>query len=71
MPGWFLQRGTSATRLLPQYRTNQQREHKTWRIDFILTDPTLAKRCSSARIPRDKEVDLISDHYPVEAAFGK
>ena len=66
-----LQRGTFATRLLPQYRTDEQRKDKTWRIDYILADSTLAKRCSSARIPRDKEVDLISDHYPVEAVFGK
>jgi endonuclease/exonuclease/phosphatase family metal-dependent hydrolase len=70
-PGAELQRGTFATRLLPQYRTDEQRKDKTWRIDFILADPTLAKRCSSARIPRDKEVDLISDHYPVEAVFEK
>jgi len=66
-----LQRGTFATRLLPKYRTDEQRKDKTWRIDFILADRTLAKRCSSARIPRDKEVDLISDHYPVEAVFGE
>lgn len=70
-PSIELQRGTFATRVLPQYRTDEQRKNKTWRIDFILSDPTLAKRCSSARIPRDKEVDLISDHYPVEAVFGK
>lgn len=66
-----LQRGTFASRLLPKYRTDEQRKHKTWRIDFILADPSLAKRCTSARIPRDKEVDLISDHYPVEAVFEK
>ncbi len=66
-----LERGTFATRLLPQYRTNEQRKDKTWRIDFILADSALAKRCTSARIPRDKETDLISDHYPVKAEFGK
>lgn len=66
-PTGELERGTFATRLLPKYRTDEQRKNKTWRIDFILADPTLAKRCTSARIPRDKEVDLISDHYPVEA----
>ncbi|MDB4438055.1 endonuclease/exonuclease/phosphatase family protein [bacterium] len=65
-----LKKGTFATRLLPKYQTDEQRKDKTWRIDFILADPTLAKRCSSARIPRDKEVDLISDHYPVETVIG-
>ena len=66
-----LERGTFATRLLPQYQTDEQRKDKTWRIDFILADPVLAKRCTSARIPRDKQVDLVSDHYPVEAIFDK
>ena len=66
-----LERGTFATRLPPQYRTDEQRKDKTWRIDFILADPVLANRCTSARIPRDKEVDLISDHYPIEAVFGE
>jgi endonuclease/exonuclease/phosphatase family metal-dependent hydrolase len=64
-----LEHGTFATRLLPKYKTDEQRKDKTWRIDFILADPRLAKRCSSARIPRDKEVDLISDHYPVETVI--
>ncbi|MEJ6643491.1 MAG: endonuclease/exonuclease/phosphatase family protein [Akkermansiaceae bacterium] len=66
-----LERGTFATRLLPQYQTDEQRKDKTWRIDYILADPVLAKRCTSARIPRDKQVDLVSDHYPVEAIFDK
>ncbi len=70
-PAEELQRGTFATRFLPKYRSDAQRKNKTWRIDFILADPKLAKRCTSARIPRDKEVDLISDHYPVEASFGE
>jgi exonuclease III len=70
-PTGELERGTFATRLLSQYQTDEQRKDKTWRIDFILADPTLAKRCSAARIPRDKEVDLISDHYPVEVVLGK
>jgi endonuclease/exonuclease/phosphatase family metal-dependent hydrolase len=69
-PAVELERGTFATRLLPKYQTDEQRKHKIWRIDFILADPALAKRCSSARIPRDEEVDLISDHYPVEAVIA-
>ena len=64
-----LERGTFATRLLPKYKTDEQRKDKTWRIDFILAAPNLAKRCLSARISRDKEVDLISDHYPVETVI--
>ena len=70
-PAAELERGTFSTRLLPKYSTDAQRKNKTWRIDFILADPTFAKRCASARIPRDKEVDLISDHYPVEAVFSQ
>jgi endonuclease/exonuclease/phosphatase family metal-dependent hydrolase len=69
-PATELERGTFATRLLPNYRTNEQREDKTWRIDFILASPGLANHCTSARIPREKETDLISDHYPVEAVIG-
>lgn len=63
--------GTFPTRLLPHSRTNEQRRNKTRRIDFILADPALAKRCQSARIPRDEETDRISDHYPVEAILNK
>lgn len=70
-PAEELERGTFATRLLPNYKTSEQRKHKTWRIDFLLADSALAKRCTSARIPRDMETDLISDHYPVEAVFGE
>lgn len=70
-PAAELERGTFATSLLPNYRTDEQRKHKTWRIDFILASPALARSCSSARIPHDKKADLISDHYPVEAVIGE
>ena len=64
-----LERGTFATRLLPKYQTNKQRKDRTWRIDFILAHSRFAKRCSTARIPREKEIDLISDHYAIEAVI--
>tara|TARA_B110000881_G_scaffold220256_1_gene244735 strand:- start:1298 stop:2158 length:861 start_codon:yes stop_codon:yes gene_type:complete len=41
-----------------------------WRIDFILTDPLLAKFCTSAATLRDEVVHKISDHYPVQATFA-
>ena len=69
-PATELERGTFATRLLPDYQTDEQRKDNTWRIDFILASPSLANHCISARIPREKEADLISDHYPVEAVIG-
>jgi endonuclease/exonuclease/phosphatase family metal-dependent hydrolase len=65
-----LERGTFPTRLLPHAKTDQQRKDKVWRIDFILTDPVLAKQCTGASIPRDNQTDLISDHYPVQAEFN-
>lgn len=48
----------------------QSRPGNNWRIDFILTDPLLAKTCTSASTPRDKAVHKISDHFPVQATFS-
>lgn len=39
------------------------------RIDFILTSPQLAIRCSSATIINSGIVDKLSDHFPVIAEF--
>ena len=38
---------------------------KQYRIDFIFTDSSLAENSISGRICLDKEIDTISDHYPV------
>lgn len=60
-----VQLGTFPTRI-----KEQSRPGKNWRIDFILTDPALAQRCTSASTPRDPIVHKISDHFPVVATFG-
>ena len=64
-----LQKGSFPTRLLPHAKTDEQRRDKVWRIDFILADPGLVKRCASAAIMHDAECELIADHYPVRAEF--
>lgn len=68
-PADELQLGSFPTRLLLHAKTDEQRRNKVWRIDFILADAALAKRCTGAAILRDAECDLISDHYPVRADF--
>ena len=56
--------GTFSTRIKKQDRPGDR-----WRIDFILTDPTLALRCINADTPRDPVLHKISDHFPVQATF--
>ena len=56
--------GTFSTRIKEQDRPGDR-----WRIDFILTDPTLALRCINADTPRDPVLHKISDHFPVQATF--
>ena len=59
-----VQLGTFPTRI-----KEQSRPGKNWRLDFILTDPALAKLCTSASTARDPIVHKISDHFPVQATF--
>ena len=44
---------------------------KQYRIDFIFSDSILAKQSISGTISRDKEIDTISDHYPVIVELKK
>jgi exodeoxyribonuclease III len=59
-----VQLGTFPTNLI-----NPSRPGHNWRIDFILTDPLLAKSCTNASTLRDDAVHKISDHFPVQATF--
>ena len=45
--------------------TMQELKMKQYRIDFIFTDSSLAENSISGSICLDKEIDTISDHYPV------
>ena len=49
--------------------THIQRTHQ--RIDFILTSPDLARKCTSATVAHDEVVQRLSDHYPVIATFER
>ena len=40
------------------------------RIDFVWTNPKMAKYATSAKIIRDEVTDRISDHYPVLTTFN-
>ncbi|MEN7551179.1 endonuclease/exonuclease/phosphatase family protein [Rapidithrix thailandica] len=41
------------------------------RIDFILTDKKLAKKCTQVAIIKDSVTHQLSDHYPVQMIFRK
>jgi len=60
------------TRVLEHVRTVELQRGFLERIDFILTTPSLAKRCVLARVAREPAVlETISDHYPVFAVFER
>jgi endonuclease/exonuclease/phosphatase family metal-dependent hydrolase len=60
------------TRVLAHVRTVELQRGFLERIDFILTTPSLAKRCVLARVAREPAVlETISDHYPVIAVFER
>ena len=42
---------------------------KRYRIDFVFADKVLAKDSHSGTISLSKEIDAISDHYPVIVEF--
>ncbi len=45
------------------------RSENATRIDYILTSPYLATKCSNAEVLNKKETFYLSDHYPVIAQF--
>ena len=65
-----LRLGSFPTRVLGHVKTPKLQRGFLERIDFILTTPTLAKRCVSAKVCRGSAVlETTSDHYPVLAIF--
>jgi endonuclease/exonuclease/phosphatase family metal-dependent hydrolase len=44
---------------------------KRYRIDFVFADQVLARDSRSGTISLAKEIDAISDHYPVIVEFDK
>ncbi|MDC0325345.1 endonuclease/exonuclease/phosphatase family protein [bacterium] len=52
-------------------QTMEELKMKQYRIDFIFADSILAKQSISGTISRDKEIDTISDHYPVIVELKK
>ena len=46
-------------------KDTEELRRKEYRIDFIFADPELAKSSRYGTILRDREIDVISDHYPV------
>lgn len=67
-----LRLGSFPTRVLGHVKTLELQRGFLERIDFILTTPSLAKRCVLAKVARESAVlEMISDHYPVIAIFKK
>jgi exonuclease III len=65
-----LQLGSFPTRVLGHVKTPKLQRGFLERIDFILTTPALAKRCTLAKVCRAPAVlETTSDHYPVLAVF--
>ncbi len=54
---------------VPQWLTAEEMKKTKMRIDYILTSPYLATRCTDAKIFNDPGHDYLSDHYPVMAVF--
>ncbi len=46
-------------------KDTEELRRKEYRIDFVFADPELAKSSRYGTILRDREIDVISDHYPV------
>ena len=46
-------------------KDTEELRQKEYRIDFVFADPELAKSSRFGTILRDREIDVISDHYPV------
>ncbi len=64
--------GSFPTRVLGHVKTPELQRGFLERIDFILTTPSLAKRCVLAKVVRESAVlEMISDHYPLIAIFKK
>ena len=54
---------------VPRWLTAEEMEKTKHRIDFILTSPEMALKCTGAWIFNSKENHYLSDHYPVMAEF--
>ena len=68
----FAQSNDGPIRVLGHVKTSELQRGFLDRIDFILTTPSLAKRCGPAKVVREPVVlETISDHYPVIAIFNK
>lgn len=53
----------------PQQDMPQTTQRVGLRIDFILASAELAKYCKTAEVANRRELDMLSDHYPVVADF--
>jgi len=63
--------GSFPTRVLGHTNTVDTQKGFLERIDFILTTQSLARSCTSATVCRTaKELESISDHYPLFAEFS-
>ena len=56
---------------VPRWLTAEEMAKTKHRIDFILTSPDLATKCTGAWIFNGAENYYLSDHYPVMAEFKK
>ncbi len=54
---------------VPEWLSAEEMKKTKMRIDFILTSPYLATKCTGAGIFNDPGHDYLSDHYPVMAVF--
>ena len=58
-----------AKALIGIWQTAGEIEKNKHRIDYILASRALAKTCTNAFVFNKEETGLLSDHYPVMAAF--
>jgi len=65
--GWD-QRISCPTQVFEE-KEGEGRKSNSTRIDYILTSPFLAEKCSHAKVLNQKETYYLSDHYPVVAEF--
>jgi len=62
--------GSFPSRMVGYVKSESDQEKYSRRIDFILMNPKLAKKCTKATISRGDIVDSISDHYPVTVTLA-
>jgi endonuclease/exonuclease/phosphatase family metal-dependent hydrolase len=61
--------GSFPTLILPHSNSPRLQRGFLERIDFILTTPDLANRCTHAEVCRKAILNSFSDHYPIIAKF--